>query len=216
MSSVQTIDRPPVATPVPPPRTTPAFFLPRPTNPVMKALLKGPILAWRLGLGFLVGRNLMIVTTTGRQSGQPRRTALGFYAQHGRKYVFTLRGPGTDWYRNILADPRVTLQTAAGREQVVARQVTAATEFGEAYQFLGRLPVMQRWAAALGVTLSREAVVAHRKTLILITFEPTTAPTPRPLEADLTRVWPPVAALLVLGLLLGFVRHATPGQRTRV
>jgi deazaflavin-dependent oxidoreductase (nitroreductase family) len=141
----------------------------------------------------------MIVTTAGRKSGEPRRTALGFNELHGRKYVFTLRGPVTDWYRNMLADPHVTIQTAGGSESVVARRVRGDEELGDTYEFLARIPVMRRWAAA-----SREALIAHKDDLILITFAPTAEQTPPPLRADLTWVWP---VLVVLGsiLLLGVV-----------
>jgi len=43
---------------------------------IMKRLLKAPILFYRLGLGLVVGRLFMVMTTTGRKSGQPRRIAM--------------------------------------------------------------------------------------------------------------------------------------------
>src|SRR5690348_5483710 len=133
MRTTLAADPAPVTTPVPTPDPTPTFLLPRPANPIMKALLKGPILAWRLGLGGLVGRRLLILTTTGRRSGRSRHTALGFTAFHGRNFVLTLRGPGTDWYRNVLADPHVTIQTVAGSEPVLARRVATDAELSEVY-----------------------------------------------------------------------------------
>jgi deazaflavin-dependent oxidoreductase (nitroreductase family) len=166
----------------------------------MKAFMKGPILAWRLGLGPVVGRTIMIVTTTGRKSGLPRHTVVGFHETNGHKYLFTLRGPNTDWYRNMLADPHVTIQTTHGAEPAVARRVTEDREVGEAYEWLAHIPVMRRWAVALGAQLSRETLIAHKDDFILMTFEPTTEPTPPSLRADLMWVWP--ALLLILGLVL--------------
>lgn len=54
-----------------------------------KWLCKSPILFYRLGLGFLVGQIFMLMTTIGRKSGQPRRTAIEFHEFTGRNYVFS-------------------------------------------------------------------------------------------------------------------------------
>jgi hypothetical protein len=48
-----------------------------------------PILLYRLGLGPIVGRLFTILTTSGRQSGLPRRHALEFHSFAGRNYVFS-------------------------------------------------------------------------------------------------------------------------------
>jgi deazaflavin-dependent oxidoreductase (nitroreductase family) len=180
--------------------TAPAYILPRTTNPVMKALLKVPVLMWRLGLKPLLGRGVMILTTTGRKSGLPRRTPLGCNRVNGRKYVITLRGLDTDWYRNLAADPHITIQTADGTEPALARRVTDDEEVWAAYEFLASMPVMKQWAAALGVELSREELVAHKDEFILVAFDPTAEPTPPPLRADLAWVWP-AAALVPVGAL---------------
>ena len=186
----------------------PSFVLPRPTNSIMKALLKGPILMWRLGLGRVMGHHLMVMTTTGRKSGLPRRTAIGFTEHEGGKYILTLRGPNTDWFRNMLADPRVTIQTAEGSEPVVARRVTRDFEIAGAYDFLAHMPVMKRWAGALGVQLSRDELIAHKDDFILISFDPTDEPTPAPLEEDLVWAWPVLgAALLLVGLLFRLAKR---------
>src|SRR5690242_12710049 len=70
-------------------------------SPLTRALAKGPVLLWRLGLGRLLDRWLMIMTTTGRKSGLPRRTAIQFFTYHGRRYVYGAHGAQADWYRNI-------------------------------------------------------------------------------------------------------------------
>jgi deazaflavin-dependent oxidoreductase (nitroreductase family) len=86
-------------------------LLPYPSHPVLRALFKSPILLYRLGLGWLVGRLFMILTTTGRKSGLPRPTAIEYHRLHGRKYVMNAYGTKSDWYRNLLADPLVTIQS---------------------------------------------------------------------------------------------------------
>jgi hypothetical protein len=85
----------------------------------MKWLYKTPILLYRLGLGFLVGRLFMIMTTVGRKSGQPCRTAIEFHEYKGRRYVFSAWGMKADWYRNIATNPTITIQTWRGAESVL-------------------------------------------------------------------------------------------------
>ena len=47
------------------------------------------------------------ITTTGRQSGQPRRIELVFHNIDGHVVISGLPGR-RDWYANLVADPRLT------------------------------------------------------------------------------------------------------------
>ncbi|WP_298408616.1 nitroreductase family deazaflavin-dependent oxidoreductase [uncultured Chloroflexus sp.] len=177
---------------------------PYPSHPVVRAIFRLPILLYRLGLGALVGRLFMIVTTTGRKSGLPRRTAIEFHTYYGRKYVVNGYGMRSDWYRNILADARVTIQTADGVEHCRARRVTDDAELAEAYGFVEANPTFRRFVQVLGVDLSREQFIAHKDRWYLVTFDPTTEPTPPPLAADLWCVLPLAASIsVVFALVLG-------------
>ena len=51
----------------------------------------------------------LTLTTTGRRSGLPRRTPLNYALLDGRIYVLCGFGVHADWYRNLTADPRVTV-----------------------------------------------------------------------------------------------------------
>jgi len=180
-------------------------LLPYPSNPLLRWLFKSPIFLWRLGLGLVVGRLFMIVTTTGRKSGLPRPTAIEFHEYKGRKYVYCAWGDKADWYKNILADPRVTIQTASGMEHVIARRVTADRELAETFDFVAHNPAMQRWIRTLGFRLSLGEFLAHKDRFYLMTFDPTDKPTPPPLEADLKWVWLViVASALIAYSFLGF------------
>ncbi len=56
--------------------------------------------------------HVLLLTTTGRKSGLPRTTALAFTtASDGLVVGSRIRGLGSDWYRNLLAQPEVTVQT---------------------------------------------------------------------------------------------------------
>ena len=71
----------------------------------------------------------LLLTTRGRRSGRPRRTAL-IYGRDGERYVVVASNGGSDhhplWYRNLLADPAVTVQV--GAERFPARASTAPAE----------------------------------------------------------------------------------------
>jgi hypothetical protein len=48
------------------------------------------------------------ITTTGRQSGRPRRIELVFHAIEGRIFLSGRPGFPRSWIANLLADPRMT------------------------------------------------------------------------------------------------------------
>jgi proline iminopeptidase len=59
------------------------------------------------------GSKILLLTTKGRKSGEPRTKPL-IYEQDGDRYVIVASKGGApehpDWYRNIEADPNVELQ----------------------------------------------------------------------------------------------------------
>jgi deazaflavin-dependent oxidoreductase (nitroreductase family) len=77
-------------------------------------------LLWRLGLGPVIGRLFMIMTTTGRVSGLPRRTAIEFHEIDGRPCVLA-NWPQSNWLRNLAANPILTVQTWRGAQVMRAR-----------------------------------------------------------------------------------------------
>ncbi|HLC03388.1 MAG TPA: nitroreductase family deazaflavin-dependent oxidoreductase [Anaerolineales bacterium] len=106
---------------------------------VFGAVFKLPLLFQRLGLGALIPRNVLILTTTGRRTGLRRRTPMDF-SQGPRADVYLVMSGWegrTDWYRNARATPRVTVRLG-GREwdalaepvpdEAVARLLRSVTE----------------------------------------------------------------------------------------
>jgi deazaflavin-dependent oxidoreductase (nitroreductase family) len=171
--------------------------LPYPSG-LVKWLYKTPILLYRLGLGFLVGRLFMIMTTVGRKSGQPRRTAIEFHEHKGRRYVFSAWGTKADWYRNIEANPRITIQTWRGADSALARRVASDAELAEAFAFAMSNPTMRKVMQSAGFDLTLEGFLAKKECFTFVTFDPTDRPTPEPLRSDLTWVW---GLLLPLALI---------------
>ena len=75
------------------------------------------------------GTTALILTTTGRRSGEPRSTPL-IYQEHDGTYLVVASKGGADeppaWYRNLEEQPEVTVQVKADRFRARAR--VAATE----------------------------------------------------------------------------------------
>jgi deazaflavin-dependent oxidoreductase (nitroreductase family) len=75
------------------------------------------------------GTEILILTTTGRRTGQPRKHALIFRA-HGDSYLVVASKGGADqapsWYVNLQADPDVQVQIKG--EKFAARARTATAE----------------------------------------------------------------------------------------
>ncbi|MFI0449474.1 nitroreductase family deazaflavin-dependent oxidoreductase [Actinomadura sp. 6N118] len=74
------------------------------------------------------GAPTLLITTTGRRSGLPRRTAL-IYGRDGERYLVVASNGGADddplWFHNLLAQPRVRVQVGADVFDAVARPATS-------------------------------------------------------------------------------------------
>lgn len=185
--------------------TTPQFtlrkYIPYPSFPVLKYVFKSPIVLWRLGLGRLAGQHLMLMTIVGRKSGLLRHTVVEYHSYKDRKYVIAA-WPKADWYHNLLENPCLTIQTADGSEEVMARRLTTDEELSEAYEVVEHTPLLQKFWQKLGYKLDRSEFLAHKDRFYMFTFDPVYEPTPEPLPATLSWVW---GVGLVSGLLGGLV-----------
>ena len=85
------------------------------------------------------------LTTTGRKSGQPRQTPLQYEEVEGNYLVASARGAQADWYRNLLADPNVTVQVKGGQFAAAAEPITDPAQIADFFQLrLQRHPRMMR------------------------------------------------------------------------
>jgi deazaflavin-dependent oxidoreductase (nitroreductase family) len=79
--------------------------------------------------GQFAGRDLLLLTTTGARSGQPRTSPLLSFADNDRLYVIASQAgapthPG--WYHNLLANPEATVDIGNERFPVRARPAEGA------------------------------------------------------------------------------------------
>jgi deazaflavin-dependent oxidoreductase (nitroreductase family) len=93
---------------------------------VMVPLHRAGLAAW---LGNPVTGWQCLLTTRGRRSGLPRPTPLGYIVMDGAAWVMAGYGPRTQWYRNLLEDPRVELRLPgrASFEAIAEEAQDAAT-----------------------------------------------------------------------------------------
>jgi deazaflavin-dependent oxidoreductase (nitroreductase family) len=93
------------------------------------------------------GAPVVLLTTTGAKSGLPRVSPLVALIDGDTPVVFASKGGAPtdpDWYRNLVADPVVTVEygtetftatariaTGAERNALYERQVAVAPQFGE-------------------------------------------------------------------------------------
>jgi len=81
-------------------------------------------LLYAVGLGPIVGKIILLLTTTGRKSGQKRITPLQYEEIDGNFFLGSARGTKSDWYRNIEADGRIEVRVKNRRFRGVAETVT--------------------------------------------------------------------------------------------
>ncbi|WP_111511208.1 nitroreductase family deazaflavin-dependent oxidoreductase [Mycobacterium kyogaense] len=111
----------------------------------LKPMNKVLMAATRIGI---IKDGPMVLTVTGRKSGQPRSTPITPFEVDGRRYV--VGGfPGADWVRNAQANPDAELTQGKVRERVRMVELTAE----EARPLLRQFPVL----VPTGVSFMRNA-----------------------------------------------------------
>jgi deazaflavin-dependent oxidoreductase (nitroreductase family) len=69
------------------------------------------------------GRDLLLLTTTGRKSGRPHTTPMVFTRDGDRLLVYASKGGAPshpDWYLNLVAAPQVVVEVGPERYEAVA------------------------------------------------------------------------------------------------
>ncbi len=90
----------------------------------MKNVQKIHRFLYAIGFGPIVGKIILLLTTTGRKSGQKRVTPLQYEVIDGKFYLGSARGTKSDWYRNIEADNRVEVRVKNRQFRGLAEAVT--------------------------------------------------------------------------------------------
>ena len=97
----------------------------------MKNVQKIHRLLYAIGLGPLIGRIILLLTTTGLKSGMKRVTPLQYEKIGEDYYVGAARGTKADWVRNIQSCQQVEVRVGVKQFQGVAEVVTDPSRFAD-------------------------------------------------------------------------------------
>lgn len=145
-----------------------------------------PRLVYALGLGRLLGRLVLLLTTRGRRTGKLRVTPLQYEAIGDDVFVGSARGTAADWYRNLVVDPRVEVRVGGRRFAGMAETCVAPGTIADFMEFrLRRRPrtigrILR--AAGLGPHPSRAELEGYAAGLALVRISPISEAQPR--QAD--------------------------------
>jgi deazaflavin-dependent oxidoreductase (nitroreductase family) len=67
---------------------------------------------------------VLLLTTTGRKSGLPRTTALQYEEVDGAIYLGSSKGAQADWFKNLVANPNVSVRVKSRQFSGKAEAVT--------------------------------------------------------------------------------------------
>src|SRR5690242_13984908 len=116
----------------------------------MRLWFRSPLVLYRLGLGWLAGRQFLLLTHRGRRTGLLRQTvlkALHYDPTTGEVIVMAPLGERADWIRNIRHSPPLEIQI--GRRRYVPSYRVLADD--ETIRFLDGLQRAHPVWSAIGM-----------------------------------------------------------------
>ena len=95
------------------------------------------------------GAPMVLVTTTGAKSGQPRTSPLVYLPDGDRVVIFASKAgapTNPDWYHNLKANPEVTVEVGADAYRATAVEVTGDDRDALYAAQVARMPGFQTYA----------------------------------------------------------------------
>lgn len=86
---------------------------------------------YAIGLGPVIGKIILLLTTTGRKTGLKRVTPLQYEEVDGKFYLGSARGLKADWVCNIQANPNVEVRVKSINFQGQAEVITDPARFAD-------------------------------------------------------------------------------------
>lgn len=142
-----------------------------PRTALRRAVLRAPITLYRIGLGGLFGHRMLLLTHTGRVSGQPRQVVLEVIAAGDAPHGWLVAsgyGEHAQWLRNVLAQPRVRYQVGRRTYEGTAVPLPSEESGRRLAEYAGRHPrlaarLMRSLGHAPGSSADYEALGADRR-----------------------------------------------------
>jgi len=120
---------------------------------------------YALGLGPVVGRLILLLTTTGRKTGRRRVTALQYEEVDGTYLLGSSRGIRADWVRNLVANPGVEIHVRSRWFRGRAEAVTDPERIADFMELR-----LQRHPRMVGRILQMEGLPAHPARAQLVAY----------------------------------------------
>jgi len=172
-----------------------------------KTLNRFMLLMWRLGFGSYMNRpelsgRIMVLTHSGRKTGLRRQTPVNFAIVDGEVYCVAGFGSGSDWYRNLLAEPQVEVWLPSGWWAGIADDISDSPQ---RIHIIRQVMIASGFAARLAgidpLRMSAEELAEASASYPLIHIRRVEARTGPGGPGDLAWVWPWTTSILLMLLL---------------
>ena len=137
-----------------------------------------PIFLFHAHLGWIMGHRFLLLTHTGRKSGLPRQTVLEivrYDKNTGACVVASAWGMKSDWFQNVMANPKIVYQVQNRRITGTAERLTAEEGAQELFEYAHHYRLAFRELARfMGYRLdgSDEDIRAMGRILPMFIFKP--------------------------------------------
>lgn len=122
----------------------------------MKNVQKIHRVLYAIGLGRVIGRLILLLSTTGRKSGLKRVTPLQYERIGSDYYLGSARGLKADWVRNIQSNPQVEIRVGAERFEGQAEVVADPKRFADFLEVR-----LQRHPRMIGLIMEKAHGLPH-------------------------------------------------------
>jgi deazaflavin-dependent oxidoreductase (nitroreductase family) len=159
--------------------SSPAVPAPDEQHPLafMLPFMKMPLILYRLGLGWMLGKRFMLLTHKGRRSGKVYRTVLAVlrFDEKTREILAVSPWSASHWYRNIQATPALEVETGGVRYAPKQRGLSPEEIAAAFIAFRNQYPVFSRVIARIPgwkIDSTYTEFLALARTLRGVSFQP--------------------------------------------
>ncbi len=150
------------------------------TLQIYRLIKRPPQIAYSLGLGPILGHLILLLTTTGRVTGNPCVTPLQYEKIDDLYYVGAVRGLKSDWVKNILVNPNVVVRVKSLKLQGIAEIITDPSKIADYLEFR-----LQKHPHMVGTMLKADGISSkpnriqleeYSKQIVLVAIRPISPP----------------------------------------